>query len=104
MNLKIEEKKEWKRNEIMGGYIIVCKNDFIIGVILMFLNRFVYVVLIIGFRWYVVSISVEKEEKIIEDSYGEGKLFEYCRLFLDLLLIVKSFVNEYINFKCLLKI
>lgn len=104
MNLKIEEKKEWKRNEIMGGYIIVCKNDFIIGVIIMFLNRFVYVVRIICFRWYVVSISVEKEEKIIEDSYGEGKLFEYCRLFLDLLLIVKSFVNEYINFKCLLKI
>lgn len=104
MNLKIEERKEWKRNEIMGGYIIVCKNDFIVGVITMFLNRFVHAARIIGSRWYVVSTSAEKDEKTIEDSYGEGKLFEYCRSFSDLLSIVKSFVNEHTNFKCLLKI
>lgn len=55
-------------------------------------------------RWYVVSTSAEKNEKTIDDSYGEGKLFEYCRLFSDLLSIVKSFVNEHTNFKCLLKI
>lgn len=84
MNLKIEERKEWKRNEIMGGYIIVCKNDFIVGVITMFLIRFVHAARIICSRWYVVSTSAEKNEKTIEDSYGEGKLFEYCRLFSDL--------------------
>lgn len=63
VNLKIEEKKEWKRNEIMGGYIIVCKNDFIVGVITMFLNRFVHAARIICSRWYVVSTSAEKDEK-----------------------------------------
>lgn len=82
VNLKIEEEKEWKRNEIMGGYI--CKNDFIVGVITMFLNRFVHAALTIGSRWYVVSTSAEKDEKTIEDSYGEGKLFEYCRFFSEL--------------------
>lgn len=33
----------------MGGYIIVCKNDFIVGVITMFLNRFVHAARIILF-------------------------------------------------------
>lgn len=68
----------------MGGYIIVGKNDFIVGVITMFLNRFVHAARIICSRLYVVSTSAEKNEKTIEDSYGEGKLFEYCRLFSDL--------------------
>lgn len=34
----------------MGGYIIVCKNDFIVGVISMFWNRFVHAALTIGSR------------------------------------------------------
>lgn len=73
----------------------ICKNDFIIGVILMFLNRFVLAALIIGFRRYLASTNAERKEKTIEGSDGEGKLFEHRRLFSDLLSVVNSFVNKH---------
>lgn len=54
-------KKKWNYGDTC---IFVCKNDFIIGVISMLLNRFVHAAVSIGFRWYVVTTNAaEKEEK-----------------------------------------